>query len=202
MRKGKAVVLTAVPLLISMAIILSALYLNRVPKFNSPKLIQNGAYILILLNTLIFIKISKKTLREVGVFQHHFLRQIIVGFVIGVIFLAVAGIFVGWGGFSGKDFMYLAFSQVLVAFTEELLFRGYILAILEDVTDKPDRAVFISALLFGLWHYPAAQNVMLVFIMILTGAVYGTLRIVFERMEDEIGILSLTTAHWIFNVFS
>lgn len=40
----------------------------------------------------------------------------------------------------------------------------------------------------------------LVLLTAFTGAVYGSLRTIFEKTDDEIGIVSLTTSHWLFNI--
>lgn len=88
----------------------------------------------------------------------------------------------------------------MVAFSEELLFRGYILAMLRDIMKTPNQAVLISALVFGLWHYPVSHNISLVLLAAFTGAIYGSLRTIFEKTGDEIGIVSLTISHWLFNI--
>lgn len=127
-------------------------------------------------------------------------RQLLTGVVIGIIFFIVGGILIRWRvSFTGNT-LYFIISQILVAFSEELLFRGYILAMLRDMMKTPNQAVIISALLFGLWHYPVSHNISLVLLTAFTGAVYGSLRTIFEKTDDEIGIVSLTTSHWLFNI--
>lgn len=96
--------------------------------------------------------------------------------------------------------LYIVLSQLLVAFAEELFFRGYLLEMMKDVARTSERAVIISAFLFGLWHYPISHNIGLVIITFFLGAIYGTLRTLFEKTEKEIGIVSLSIAHWLFNV--
>lgn len=199
MQRVKTIVLVIIPLLISMVIITSAIYLNSIPQFFLPETLQNIAYIAMLLNTILFIKVSKKSLRDIGLFPFRLLRQFAVGGVIGAIFL-VGGILTGWRISLMENSLYFIISQILVALSEELLFRGYILTMLKDVVKTPDRAVFISALIFGLWHYPISHNIGLVLITAFTGAVYGSLRTIFEKTEDEISIISLTASHWLFNI--
>lgn len=199
MKKSRTIILVTIPLLLSMGIILAATYIRGIAPFFSAKIVQIIAYLLILLIAFIFIKLSGKSLREIGLFRSHLVRQIIVGVIIAGIFLIVAGIFTGWHFFSKVDSIYFLLSQILVAFSEELLFRGYLLAMFKDIAKTPDRAVIISALIFGLWHYPISHNIGLVLITFFAGAVYGTLRTVFEKTDDEIGLVSLTIAHWAFN---
>ena len=46
-----------------------------------------------LLNTLLFTKVSKKSFRDIGLFSSRLLRQLAIGVVIGAIFFIVGGIF-------------------------------------------------------------------------------------------------------------
>ncbi|CUM79911.1 CAAX amino terminal protease self-immunity [Blautia hydrogenotrophica] len=200
MKRTKNIVLIIVVLLITMGIINSMIYIYSISASFSPRILQSGVYVLILLSTLFFIAISKKSLQSVGLFRFRLVRQIIVGGIIGGMFLFIGGIFTGWHFFSNGYSLYFFLSQLLVAFSEELLFRGYLLEMLKDVVKTSDRAVIISALIFGLWHYPISHNIVLVVITFFTGAIYGTLRTVFEKTDDEIGIISLSVSHWIFNV--
>ena len=200
MKRTKPMVLVILPLLISMGIIMLAIHLNSTTQSFSPETVQNVAYIVMLLNTLLFIKVSKKSFRDIGLFSSRLLRQLAIGVVIGAIFFIVGGILTGWSiSFTGNS-LYFIVGQILVAFSEELLFRGYILTMLRDITRTPDQAVIISALIFGLWHYPTSHNIVLVFMTFFTGTIYGTLRTVFEKTDDEIGVIPLTISHWIFNV--
>lgn len=201
MRQAKNIVLVIAPLLISMGIILSAFHLNNIPQFLLPETIQNIAYIILLLDIFLFIKISGKSFRDVGLFSFRLLRQLAIGGVIGILFLVIVSILIGWKNFSEGRTLYFVISQIFVAFSEELLFRGYTLAMLKDIVKTPDRAVMISALIFGFFHYPVSHNISLVLITALTGAIYGSLRMTFAKTEDEIGIISLTISHWLFNIF-
>lgn len=189
-------------LTITMAVILFSIYSQKETALSSPEIMQNATYAVILAATFIFMRISRKSLREIGLFHHDFRRQIVTGIIIAIIFLIIWGILFGLGNSPKGNLLYLVLSQFLVALTEELMFRGYILSILEDIVQTPNRAVFISALLFGLWHYPATHNIPLVLITFLTGAIYSTLRIVFRETDDEISVFSITIAHWAFNVIS
>lgn len=74
------------------------------------------------------------------------------------------------------------------------------MAMLRDIMKTPNQAVLILDLVFGLWHYPVSHNISLVLLAAFTGAVYGSLRTIFEKTDDEIGIVSLTVSHWLFNI--
>lgn len=200
MNRAKSIVQVTSALLIMMGIIHATMTIKNVAPNFPAEILQSGAYVLMVLGTLAFIAMSKKSLRDVGLFRVHFVRQLIVGGVIGGILLVVCGAFTGWRFFANGCSLYIVLSQLLVAFAEELFFRGYLLEMMKDVARTSERAVIVSALLFGLWHYPISHNIGLVIITFFLGAIYGTLRTLFEKTEKEIGIVSLSIAHWLFNV--
>lgn len=200
MKRVKSIVQVTSALLIMTGIIHTTMVIKNVAPNFPAEILQNGAYVLMVLGTLAFIAMSKKSLRDVGLFRVHFVRQLIVGGVIGGILLVVCGAFTGWRFFANGCSLYIVLSQLLVAFAEELFFRGYLLEMMKDVARTSERAVIVSALLFGLWHYPISHNIGLVIITFFLGAIYGTLRTLFEKTEKEIGIVSLSIAHWLFNV--
>ena len=200
MNRAKSIVQVTSALLIMMGIIHATMTIKSVAPNFPAEILQSGAYVLMVLGTLAFIALSKISLRDVGLFRGHFVRQLIVGGVIGGIFLVACGAFTGWRFFANGCSLYIVLSQLLVAFAEELFFRGYLLEMMKDVARTSERAVIVSALLFVLWHYPISHNIGLVIITFFLGAIYGTLRTLFEKTEKEIGIVSLSIAHWLFNV--
>ena len=200
MNRAKSIVQVTSALLIMTGIIHTTMVIKNVAPNFPAEILQSGAYVLMVLGTLAFIALSKKSLRDVGLLRVHFVRQLIVGGVIGGILLVVCGAFTGWRFFANGCSLYIVLSQLLVAFAEELFFRGYLLEMMKDVARTSERAVIISAFLFGLWHYPISHNIGLVIITFFLGAIYGTLRTLFEKTEKEIGIVSLSIAHWLFNV--
>lgn len=200
MNRVKSIVQVTSALLIMTGIIHTTMVIKNVAPNFPAEILQSGAYVLMVLGTLAFIALSKKSLRDVGLLRVHFVRQLIVGGVIGGILLVVCGAFTGWRFFTNGCSLYIFLSQLLVAFAEELFFRGYLLEMMKDVARTSERAVIISAFLFGLWHYPISHNIGLVIITFFLGAIYGTLRTLFEKTEKEIGIVSLSIAHWLFNV--
>ena len=200
MKRVKSIVQVTSALLIMTGIIHTTMVIKNVAPNFPAEILQSGAYVLMVLGTLAFIALSKKSLRDVGLLRVHFVRQLIVGGVIGGILLVACGAFTGWRFFANGCSLYIVLSQLLVAFAEELFFRGYLLEMMKDVARTSERAVIISAFLFGLWHYPISHNIGLVIITFFLGVIYGTLRTLFEKTEKEIGIVSLSIAHWLFNV--
>lgn len=74
-------------LLIMTGIIHTTMVIKNVAPNFPAEILQSGAYVLMVLGTLAFIALSKKSLRDVGLFRLHLVRQLIVGGVIGGILL-------------------------------------------------------------------------------------------------------------------
>lgn len=89
MKRVKSIVQVTSALLIMMGIIHATMTIKRVAPNFPVEILQNGAYVLMVLGTLAFIALSKISLRDVGLFRGHFVRQLIVGGMIGGIFLVV-----------------------------------------------------------------------------------------------------------------
>ena len=86
--------------LLMMGILDAPLTLKCVAPNVPAEILQNGAYVLMVLGTLMFIVLSKKSLRDVGLFRLHLVRQLIVGGVIGGILFVACGAFTGWRFFA------------------------------------------------------------------------------------------------------
>lgn len=199
--KKKSMILVISVLTISLSLTLLAVYLYR--NMNASdignRIIQNATYFAMLFTTFIFIKLSKKPLRKFGLFKENIFKQILIGIIIAV-FSLFALFLLGWRPHLKDSILYIVLSQMLVGFTEEMLFRGFVLTMLKDVVKSTNKAVVIAALLFGLWHYPLGQNVGQVITAFIIGGIYGTLRTVFEDSKSEISIISIAVGHWIYNV--
>jgi len=72
---------------------------------------------------------------------------------------------------------YLIHGFVFVGFGEELLWRGYFFNRARELTGSGVWAVVLSSVLFGLWHYPAGQDILKVIVTAGLGAFYATARL-------------------------
>ena len=63
--------------------------------------------------------------------------------------------------------------MVFVGVVEEIVFRGFLLRGLKEVTKSDTLAVIISALIFGIWHFPANQDFLQVAMTAVIGLLYG-----------------------------
>lgn len=206
--RKKPIILTVGALAITYMITAVTIYLYRNLKPASDMvfhMIQNASYLLMTLDTFLFMKLSGKPMKEFGLFKRDILKQVISA-VIMIAVLMVLALVTGWRPTAKEGFWLLAFKQVFVAFSEELLFRGFVLtmfkeifASFKDVFATTRRAVFWSALLFGLWHYPWGQNIRQVISTFIFGLIFGALRTVYEDTDSEIGIPALAAVHWVMN---
>ncbi|AMM31699.1 Abortive infection protein [Sinomonas atrocyanea] len=109
-------------------------------------------------------------------------RQALIGVALAAasLTLALVPALLGFGVLGRGEprplaFAYLAVrSFVLVGFVEEFAWRGYVLAGARRVLASRTWAVVASSALFGLWHFPGAQDVLQVIMTALIGAVYAT----------------------------
>lgn len=68
MNRAKSIVQVTSALLIMMGIIHATMTIKSVAPNVPAEILQNGAYVLMVLGTLMFIVLSKKSLRDVGLF--------------------------------------------------------------------------------------------------------------------------------------
>jgi len=111
------------------------------------------------------IKKEKKDLSSIGLSGKHFFANIYLGLSLGVIFALFAVLTNYWkySGLSFADFgldgfalLRLMLLSLATAFSEETLFRGYILTRLFQVWKSAWKAGLVSALLFSFIHLPVA----------------------------------------------
>lgn len=110
MKRVKSIVQVTSALLIMTGIIHTTMVIKNVAPNFPAEILQSGAYVLMVLGTLAFIAMSKKSLRDVGLLRVHFVRQLIVGGVIGGILLVVCGAFTGWRFFTDGCSLYIFLS--------------------------------------------------------------------------------------------
>ena len=107
MKRVKSIVQVTSALLIMTGIIHTKMVIKNVAPNFPAEILQSGAYVLMVLGTLAFIAMSKKSLRDVGLLRVHFVRQLIVGGVIGGILLVACGAFTGWRFFANGCSLYI-----------------------------------------------------------------------------------------------
>ena len=71
---------------------------------------------------------------------------------------------------------YVFYDLICVGFGEELAFRGYLYGRLQSLSTPAWLPMLISAVLFGLWHFPGTLSVVNVASTMVMGLLYGLCR--------------------------
>ena len=161
-------------------------------------IIQNVANVLSICVTLLAIKVSKKSLRDFGLFTDHLFKQILIGLVVGFILVVLLQ---GLSFLEASPNLYDIFSMMLVGFSEELLFRGFLFTMIYELSGSRLKVVFIPSIVFGIWHFPVGQSIDQVIGTTIIGLIYAGMRSLYFRTDKEIGIIPLSVFHWLHNIF-
>lgn len=87
--------------------------------------------------------------------------------------------------------LYILFYFFFVAAGEEILFRGYFYTRILQLSDNPRLAIFLSSVFFGLVHLQSIFDLKHMFLTMIHGFVYSTLRYKCKNCS----LLSLIIAH-------
>ena len=161
-------------------------------------IIQNVANVLSICVTLLAIKVSKKSLRDFGLFTDHLFKQVLMGLVVGFILVVLLQ---GLSFLEASPNLYDIFSMMLVGFSEELLFRGFLFTMIYELSGSRLKVVFIPSIVFGIWHFPIGQSIDQVIGTTIIGLIYSGMRSLYFRTDKEIGIIPLSIFHWMHNIF-
>lgn len=161
-------------------------------------IIQNVANVLSICVTLFAIKMSKKSLRDFGLFTDHLFKQILIGLVVGFILVVLLQ---GLSFLEASPNLYDIFSMMLVGFSEELLFRGFLFTMIYELSGSRLKVVFIPSIVFGIWHFPVGQSIDQVIGTTIIRLIYSGMRSLYFRTDKEIGIIPLSIFHWMHNIF-
>ena len=161
-------------------------------------IIQNVANVLSICVTLLAIKMSKKSLRDFGLSTDHLFKQILIGLVVGFILVVLLQ---GLSFLEASPNLYDIFSMMLVGFSEELLFRGFLFTMIYELSGSRLKVVFIPSIVFGIWHFPVGQSIDQVINATIIGLIYAGIRSLYFRTDKEIGIIPLSVFHWLYDIF-
>lgn len=161
-------------------------------------IIQNVANVLSICVTLLAIKVSKKSLRDFGLFTDHLFKQVLMGLVVGFILNVLLQ---GLSFLEASPNLYDIFGMMLVGFSEELLFRGFLFTTIYELSGSRLKVVFIPSIVFGIWHFPVGQSIDQVIGTTIIGLIYAGMRSLYFRTDKEIGIIPLSIFHWMHNIF-
>ena len=94
--------------------------------------------------------------------------------------------------------VYMVCSQLLVAASEEMFWRGFLLTELGNAFGKHDVAVPLTSLLFVISHFPLTLSIGQVIFTFVVGVLFAVFR---TEFRGTVGIPALVLAHWLSNLF-
>ncbi|WP_170253874.1 CPBP family intramembrane glutamic endopeptidase [Acetobacterium paludosum] len=166
-------------------------------------------YILLVGTPFIVCKIMKSSIGTLGFRKGELLKQLLIGveiFMVLAFFLTIAVFILGNNKgmlLSTKEnrigiiVYYIIFDMLFVGMGEEMLFRGYFMERFHTMTNSGTWAVAISALMFGIWHFPNGQDFLQVILTALIGVILGLAKLKIKNCST----LSLGIAHGLHDVY-
>ena len=163
-------------------------------------------YIVLLIITIALIKNSNECMCVVQFSYKHIFQQILIGLALAFILIFTLGIInlVWFHSFSVFQFMklgvfarvnFFAF-QLLVAVTEELLFRGYLLCIFKRITKSAMGAILCTAALFAGLHFVFYQDLVQFVVALIVGLLFAIVLV----KNRNCSIYSLILAHLLYDL--
>lgn len=208
--KAKTLMEVILSAVFSLAVVAAApLVLKFVPNDTGKMILKPVFYLLLLGVPLVLCRILKNPIGSLGYHRDSILKQVGVGVALfAVLAVLLTGVVLALGDHrnmllgakkSGLTIIVynLFYDLFIVGIGEETLFRGYFLERFRTLTGSGAAAVALSALLFGIWHYPGGQDVLQVLLTAVLGAFWGLARI---KIKD-CSTLSVGIAHGLYDSY-
>ncbi len=90
------------------------------------------------------------------------------------------------------------FNPLIPAISEECVYRGFLLSFFQKLINNPILSVSLSAVLFGVSHYPSYHSMDQVIFALIIGFIFGYLRL---KEPEKFTLFSLSLAHFLHNTF-
>lgn len=144
------------------------------------QLVAITSLVSLLLVTVFRLYIDRRSVKSLGLTPFH--KDGIFGFLLSIVLLGCGSLLLyangnlQWADYSfDPNYFFTGFAlMVLVAFSEELVFRGYILGNLMEVSSNKWNALLLSALLFAMVHVSnAGINFVAILNLLLAGLLLG-----------------------------
>lgn len=88
------------------------------------------------------------------------------------------------------------FNPLIYAISEECVYRGFLLSFFQRIFNNPILSISLSAVLFGVSHYPSFHNIDQVVFAFIFGFICGYLRL---KEPEKFTLFSLSLAHFLHN---
>jgi len=146
-------------LFIGFLVLLAVLSIDLQVIENSMTQLYCTSNLIIILITVLFVVLRKQKIETIGIIKGQWKKSCAIGLVLAIIFfVGNFGIefFLHKGSLKPfKNIMLLTIYFLIIAFCEELVFRGYIQTRLHGFIKNRIIAVLIGALMFTVIHFPS-----------------------------------------------
>ena len=90
------------------------------------------------------------------------------------------------------------FLPLIYVIEEEVLYRGFLLTFFQKIFKSSMLSIWLSAIVFGIGHYPSNNNIEQVISTSIMGLIYGYLRV---NESEKFSLFSLCLTHYLHNIF-
>jgi membrane protease YdiL (CAAX protease family) len=208
--KTRSKIELALSVIITFAIpIIYSMILKPVLNDTGRMIVKPLVNILLAVSPLIVCRVMKNPIGTLGFKKDKPLKQVLSGIGVFAAFELVFTIIVLILGSSkgillpakessiGIIIYYIFLDILFVGICEETVFRGYLMERFRTLANSGIWAVVISALLFGIWHFPSGQDYLQVVITALLGVIFGLARLKIKNCST----LSVGIAHGLHDAY-
>lgn len=200
---------TLVAFFIFAIVIVASMVLKQIVNDTGKMIMKPLFYILLVGMPFIVCKIMKSSIGTLGFKKSELIKQVLIGvgiFVVITFFLTIAVFALGGNkgillstkkNGIGIIIYYIVFDMLFVGMGEETLFRGYFMERFRTLTDSGIWSVVITAVMFGIWHFPNGQDFLQVILATLIGGIYGLAMLKIKNCST----VSLGIAHGLHDVY-
>ncbi|HEY1871025.1 MAG TPA: CPBP family intramembrane glutamic endopeptidase [Chitinophagaceae bacterium] len=150
--------------------------------------------------TYIFLRVNKKSFADIGLnFERRTLKKFFTGFVFGFAVISLLTFFIGYiSGFAIQQndkgsVLYILFpvlpTIIVLAFMEEVAFRGYPLIVVKNSVGVAP-ALIVTSILFGLYHVVFGWGTTGFISTTIWGLLFATLAIYSNGISMPVGFHS------------
>lgn len=188
--------------------LISFVYTNL--SFIDPKLnmIANVIYSSIVIFVILFtvLKYENRGLDSLGIYTSNIKKQLLIGLFIFINIISPILFKLFWEGHDNTILLIkhmtppififnLLDNFLFVGISEEIIFRGYLLTRLKEISNSSIFAIIVSSIIFGACHYPINKDIGQVVLAILIGILFSSYKVVYKNC----GLLSLAFADGLYD---
>lgn len=169
--------------------------------------IEGGLLFLLILDIFVILFLIRSFLKEpLKTYGFHFKKfhlQLISAILLAIVFLELRNEYVlemlffkHFADLLSVNIVFLFLSELIYTSYEEVLFRGFLLTFFQKLFKNPMPGIFLSSIIFGIFHYPIGPRVGYCIYTFSFGLVLAYLKL---KSPEKFTIFSLSLAHGLHN---